>query len=398
MSRNQENSYVYLDYAASAPLRDVARESLTTFYEMPWSGANPLSLHTYGRKISEVLEKARRNIVLPTEGAFKPTEAYFTGGGTEAINLALIGMAEGMRRENPKRNVLFLSALEHDAVSELTQPLKQRSFIVKTIPATRDGLLNLSFLEEHIDNTCAVVAVMGANNETGVVQEIARAANIAHSAGARLFVDAVQAFCKTSLPYEEIDGFAFAGHKLGAPQGTGAMLIKRNAPYAIQMFGGGQERARRPGTQNTAGEVSLGDTVAYLYKTVEQRARDTADKTAYLEARIFAPGGRIRPTVPSQALSGEPLTRVPGIVSAYILGIDSETLLLALDARGFCVSAASACTQGVATGSKILRAMGYSDEDASSSLRISFDERVSHDELAAFAVTLLEVVESFPHC
>lgn len=393
MSTSQKNSHVYLDYAASTPLRDVARNSLKAFYDEPWAGANPLSLHTYGRKISEALEKARRQILLPTDGVFKPTEAYFTGGATEAINLALLGMAEGMRRENPARNVVYLSALEHDAVSELASPLKRRGFVVNTIPASEDGLLNLSFLENCIDNTCALVAVMGANNETGVVQDIAGVADITHRAGARLFVDAVQAFCKTPLPYEAIDALAFAGHKLGAPQGTGAMLIKRNAAYVNQMFGGGQEKGRRPGTQNTAGNVALGDTIAYLYETTNRRTADLADKTAYLEARIFTPESGIHSTIFAYPTCANALTRVPGIVSAYVRGTDSETLLLALDARGFCVSAASACTQGVARGSKVLRAMGFSDAEASSSLRISFDERVSKDELAAFSEALLDVVK-----
>ncbi len=393
MSTTQENSHVYLDYAASVPLRDVARNSLRDFYDQPWAGANPLSLHTYGRKISEALETARRQILLPTEGAFKPTEAYFTGGATEAINLALLGMAEGMRRENPTRNVLYLSALEHDAVSELTSPLERRGFVVNTIPASGDGLLDLSFLENRIDNTCALVAVMGANNETGVVQDIAGVADIAHRAGARLFVDAVQAFCKTSLPYEAIDALAFAGHKLGAPQGTGAMLIKRNAAYVNQMFGGGQEKGRRPGTQNTAGNVALGDTVAYLYETTDRRTAELVDKTNYLEARIFTPESGIHSTLYADSTCTNAPIRVPGIVSAYVKATDSETLLLALDARGFYVSAASACTQGVAHGSKVLRAMGFSNAEASSSLRISFDERVSKVELAAFSEALLDVVQ-----
>lgn len=394
MSNHRKNTSVYLDYAASAPLRNVARDSLIAFYDEPWSGANPLSLHTYGRKSAEALETARRQVLLPTEGAFKPTEAYFTGGATEAINLALIGMAEGMRRENPARNALYLSALEHDAVSELLQPLKNRGFVVNTIPASADGLLDLAFLEEHIDKTCAIVAVMGANNETGVVQDIARVADIAHRAGARLFVDAVQAFCKTSLPYEVVDGLAFAGHKLGAPQGTGAMFIKRNVAYANQMFGGGQEKGRRPGTQNVAGNVALGDTVAYLFDTSEQRTAELREHTEYLENLIFAPESGILPTVPACSMPGTPLTRVPGIISAYVHGKDSQSLLLALDARGFCVSAASACTQGVASGSKVLRAMGYSEEDASCSLRISFDERVFKHELMSFSQALLEVVQT----
>lgn len=396
-----DNHMVYLDYAASTPLREVAKDALSAFCEEPCSVANPSSLHTLGREASQALEAARKSISQATQNAFKPSEVTFTGGGTEAINLAIFGILEGVKRQNPARIKVFISAFEHDAVFDLVSPLKRAGFDIITIPITNYGLVDLAFLEKNVDEKTALVCVMGANNETGIVQEVTTIAEIAHAKGAYLFCDCVQAFLKTDLPYESIDALAFAGHKIGAPKGIGAMLVKRGVPYAPQEFGGGQEGKRRPGTQNLPGAVALGKTVEYVFEKNDAIEREIERKVALVEAFLFADDTGILPSVslgdaPTDGTAKENIKRVPGIISAYVPGFDSETLILALDARGFAVSAASACTAGVAGGSRVLRAMGFSADDAASSLRISFDERASDDDLTAFCETLLEIVKILP--
>lgn len=400
MKNAHQANFVYLDYAASTPLRDVAKEALIDFYKQPYSVANPHSLHTLGRQAARALDEARKSIAQATDNAFKASEVTFTGGGTEAINLAISGILEGIKKQNPARNKIFISAFEHDAVFDLSSPLKRLGFELITIPATKYGLVDLGFLESDVDEKTALICVMGANNETGIVQELERIAVIAHAKGAVLFSDCVQAFLKATLPFEAIDALAFAGHKLGAPKGIGAMLIKRAIPYVPQQFGGGQENKRRPGTQNLPGAVALGKTVAFALKSHEAIETETRRKVDLVEKRIFASrpgkGPGILPTVSMDAILEQGVTRVPGIVSAYVPGIDSETLILSLDARGFEVSAAAACTAGVSKGSRVLRAMGFSENDAASSVRISFDERVADADLKAFCDALLEVVETLP--
>lgn len=393
---NLDNHMVYLDYAASTPLREIAKAALSAFYDEPYSVANPSSLHTLGREASQALEAARKSISQATQNAFKPSEVTFTGGGTEAINLTIFGILEGLRNQNPARTKVFISAFEHDAVFDLISPLKRAGFDVITIPVTKYGLVDVAFLEKNVDEKTALVCVMGANNETGIVQEIATIADIAHAKGAYLFCDCVQAFLKTDLPYEAIDALAFAGHKIGGPKGVGAMLIKRDVPYAPQVFGGGQEGKRRPGTQNLPGAVALGKTVGYVFENNAAIEREIERKVALVEDFLFADGTGILPSVSQVAAAKENVKRVPGIVSAYVPGFDSGTLILALDARGFAVSAASACTAGVAGGSRVLRAMGFSADDAASSLRISFDERVSDEDLTAFCEALLDIMKTLP--
>lgn len=388
--------YVYLDYAASTPLRSVAQKALAAYYELPCSVANPSSLHTLGRQAAQTLEAARTDCLLPVKGVFRSNEVTFCGGGTEAINLAVTGIAQGVKKANPARNKIFISSLEHDAVYDLINPLKQSGFDVFTIPALANGLLDLSFLESRLDQHTALVCVMAANNETGVVQEIGAIAQLVHAVGGYLFVDCIQAFLKTPLPYDAIDSFVIAGHKLGAPQGIAALFLKRSVPYAPQVFGGGQERGRRPGTQNVPGAIALGKTIRYLFEHKETILPLLEKKTAAVQNALFRQGTNIFPTVDSAQHDAVPPSRVPGIVSVYVAGIDSETLILALDAAGFGVSAASACTQINVDGSRILRAMGFSNEDAASSLRISFDERVSDADLDAFCIAFVRLVQELP--
>jgi cysteine desulfurase len=384
--------YVYLDYAASAPIRPESFEAAARLREQPWADANPNSLHTLGRKAAQALESARHDLASALGGGFRPSEVVFTSGGTESDNLAVLGIAEGVRAKDRRRTKVVISAIEHHAVLNLAAPLRERGFEVVVVPPERSGIVSPEALEEAVDETCALVSIMAANNETGKVQPIAQFARIAHAAGARFHTDAVQAFAKVPLDLSDVDAVTVTGHKIGTPVGIGAMAIRARCPYRVQSFGGGQEFGRRSGTQDIEGALQLATVATALMGSLEQTRETVAARSRALYRRICAPGTGIVPTTDGEVGDDS----LPGTVSVLVDGADSETLILQLDAAGFEVSAASACSSGSLDPSHVLTAMGIPRDQAFGSLRVSFDERVPEADLSAFADALLEIVGSRP--
>lgn len=382
-----DRPYVYLDYAASAPLRPEAVAARDAYEALPCSVANPNSLHTLGRQAAGHLERARRTLAVALGSGFRPFEVSFCGGGTEANNLAVMGLAEGARTKDGRRTSVVIGSVEHDSVLDLAAPLKARGFSVSFAPATARGCIDLDALEGLCGPDTALVCLMAANNETGVIQPVDRAARIAHGAGALVHVDAVQAFGRIPLDVPFADSVSLAGHKIGAPVGTAALALRSRAPYRPQSFGGGQEGGRRPGTQDVAGACALAACAELCVNNVVQVRPVVADRARAVYQRLCGPGSPVRPTVDGSV--GD--DRLPGIVSLLVDGMESETLILALDAAGFGVSAGSACSSGSLDPSHVLTAMGIPRDAALGSLRVSFDERVDPADLDRFCDALLAV-------
>jgi cysteine desulfurase len=380
--------YVYLDYAASSPVRPEALEVARQLREQPWADANPNSLHTLGRQAAQALEAARHDLARALGGGFRPNEVVFTSGGTESDNLAVLGIAEGMRAADRKRTKVVISAIEHHAVLNLAAPLREWGFEVVLVRPTRSGIVTADALAEAIDETCALVSVMAANNETGKVQPIGELARIAHDRGARFHTDAVQAFAKVPLDLADVDAVSVTGHKIGASVGIGALAIRSRCPYKAQSFGGGQEFGRRSGTQDVEGALQLAAVATALMRDLPATRETVAERARALYRAICTPSSGIVPTTDGEVGDDS----LPGTVNVLVDGVDSETLILRLDAQGFEVSAASACSSGSLDPSHVLSAMGIPRNQALGSLRISFDERVSQADLDSFADALLSIV------
>lgn len=382
------DSYVYLDYAASAPMVPEARAAEAAYAEAPYAGANPNSLHTLGREAAMALEGARREIAKALGGGFRPGEIVFTSGGTESNNLALYGIAEGARARDRKRTRVVVSAIEHDSELDVVPALKDRGFAVTLVRPGRDGRIAPEELERAVGPDCALVSVMSANNETGVIQPVAELAKIAHKAGALMHTDAVQAFGRIPLAIDTCDAVSIAAHKIGGPVGIGALALRMRCPFRPQNFGGGQETGKRPGTQEVRGALAFAAAAKAQTDHLAERRSACAAKANRLFQKICAPGTGIQPTTTAQIDD----TRLPGMVSIYVPGLDSETLILKLDQKGFEVSAGSACSSGSLDPSHVLSAMGIARNDALGALRISFDERISDEDLDRFADALIGIV------
>lgn len=382
------DSYVYLDYAASAPMVPEAKAAEAAYAEAPYAGANPNSLHTLGREAAMALEGARREIAKALGGGFRPGEIVFTSGGTESNNLALYGIAEGARARDRKRMRVVVSAIEHDSELDVVPALKDRGFQVTLVRPGRDGRIAPEELERAVGPDCALVSVMSANNETGVIQPVAELAEIAHKAGALMHTDAVQAFGRIPLAIDTCDAVSIAAHKIGGPVGIGALALRMRCPFRPQNFGGGQEAGKRPGTQDVRGALAFAAAAKAQTDHLAERRSACAAKANRLFQKICAPGTGIQPTTTAQIDD----TRLPGMMSIYVPGLDSETLILKLDQKGFEVSAGSACSSGSLDPSHVLSAMGIARNDALGALRISFDERVSDEDLDRFADALIGIV------
>ena len=378
---------VYLDYAASAPMRAEALAAERAYEVSSYAGANPNSLHTAGREAARALDGARRDLARCLGGGFRPMEVVFTSGGTENNNLAIVGMALGARGRDRRRTRVIISAIEHDSGLDVAPTLRDRGFEVVTVGPNRAGRIEAEALRPLLGPDVALVSVMAANNETGVLQPIGELARAAHDAGALFYTDAAQGFGKVPLDVRACDAVGVVGHKIGASVGAGALFVRMRVPVRPLMHGGGQEREIRPGTQDVRGALGLAAAARACCEGMDMKRRVVAERAERLYEAVCG-SSRITPTVARDA----GVACLPGIVSLLIEGIDSESLVLQLDARGFEVSAASACASGQTAPSHVLSAMGVSGLLSSGSLRVSFDERVSQEDLDRFAEALLEVV------
>src|SRR5437588_3065998 len=373
----QPRTTIYLDYAATSPLWPEARAAMAPYLDDRY--ANASSLYAAARETRKAVEEARE-IVAAAVGA-RPDEVVFTSGGTEADNIALQGVA--VRARNEGRDVIVVSAIEHHAVLDTARWLGKHGFRVTEVPVDADGVLDVDALADAVDRKTALVSVMAANNEVGTVQPIARAGEIARAAGARFHTDAVQALPWIQVDAADADLVALAAHKVGGPKGVGALVVRRGVGVEPLVHGGGQERGLRSGTYNVAGIVGFGAAVKTTLDAREQlvpRVRALRDRLQDALVRRF----------PGVTVNGARAERLPNNVNVCIDGIESEPLLLLLDAAGIAASSGSACQSGAAEASHVLTAMGVPKEHALGALRLTLgrdtteaDVETAVDEIGA---------------
>lgn len=347
---------VYLDYNATAPVRPEAAAAVAEALGAP---GNPSSVHGFGRRARKHVEDARERVAALIGAA--PADIVFTSGGTEANALALAGAG---------RKRLLVSAIEHDSVLAAAAALDPEA---PRIPAARDGRVDLGALDGLLaaQGGAALVSVMLANNETGVIQPAAEIARRAHAAGALFHCDAVQAAGKMPIDVQELgaDLLSLSAHKLGGPQGVGALYVAEHVALAPLLRGGGQERGRRAGTENVPGIAGFGAAAAAALRDLADMARIAALRDA-LEAAVLARSNRARRL--GVRIAGGEAPRLPNTSCVVLPGVPSETQVMALDLAGVAVSAGSACSSGKVRPSHVLAAMGHSAEDAGAAIRASF--------------------------
>lgn len=310
MSENR----IYLDYAASAPMRPEALDAWVSYHSEPWGIANPNSLHTLGRKASQVLEGARRDLARLIGGGFRPNEIIFTSGGTESNNMAVLGMAEGARNADHNRTRVVLSAIEHDSVLDLASLLRGRGFEVELVRPNAEGVIESASVAVAMGEHCALVSVMAANNETGVVQPFDEIGGVAHAGGALMHVDAIQAFGRIQIDASNVDALSIAAHKIGGPIGVGALALRSRTPFTAQSLGGGQEGGKRPGTQDVAGAVALVAAAKVVCTNIEGTRERVSAQARHVYERLVTGDERVLATA-GTAVGAD---RLPGIVSIMV--------------------------------------------------------------------------------
>ncbi|HEY1991686.1 MAG TPA: cysteine desulfurase family protein [Gammaproteobacteria bacterium] len=372
----------YLDHNATAPLDPRVLEAM-----QPWlSGThgNPASVHKPGRAAHEALEQARAEVAALVDA--KPAEVVFTGGGTEADNLALKGICVGAPRGR-----LLVGAIEHSAVLGPADALAKLGWGVQRLPVDRAGRYDMALLDRALTGKdVRLVSTMLANNETGVLQDVASITARVHAAGALSHCDAVQAAGKVPVDFRSlgVDLMTLSAHKLNGPRGVGALVMDRRVDLTPLVHGGGQEQGLRGGTENLAGIVGFGKAAVLAKAELTQRAAHARGLRDALEAGVRKLSGACM-------FSGG-AERLPNTLQFGIEGIDGEWLVMELDKRGIAVSSGSACHSGSGEPSHVLTAMGYEPAIAKGALRVSFGLGNTPQDVAAVLKALQEIVATRP--
>jgi cysteine desulfurase len=362
---------VYLDNAATTPMDPRVLEAM-----LPHLGerrGNPSSLHSSGAAAREAVEDARESVA-SLVGA-SPEEIFFTSGGTESDNLAVLGLA---RASSPERRHVVVSRVEHAAVREAARHLESEGFEVSWVGVDSDGLVDPAEFADSLRPDTALAAVVWANNEVGTVEPVQELAGICAERNVPLHADAVQAAGRLPLDVEKIpvSTLAISGHKLYGPLGVGALYVREGADPDPLFFGGGQERGRRSGTENVAGIAGLGEAARLARAEMEGRVgHETGLRDGILSGVADLPGVRV---------NGHLKQRLSNNVHLTVEGVEAEGLVLFLDALGYEIASGSACASGGHKASPVLIAMGRSEREAFSAVRITVGKDNTIEEIDGF--------------
>ena len=371
---------IYMDNAATTEMSSAAINAVTEAWKIY---GNPSSLHGAGREAFFMLDKAREDVANAL-GANK-NEIYFTSGGSESDNWAIIGAAKAMAKKGKKE--IISTAIEHHAVLHTLNALEKEGFTVKLLPVSADGYVTAKQVEEAITENTALVTVMMANNEIGTIQPIAEIGEVCRSKGVLFHTDAVQAVGHIPVDVKalNVDMLSLSGHKFHGPKGVGALYVRKGLRLPNLINGGAQESGRRAGTENLAGICGM---AAALKEATENMEANNA-KIIPLRDKLINGLTAVERT----RLNGGRENRVPNNVSVCFEGIEGESLLLWLDAKGICASSGSACTSGSLDPSHVLLAIGLIHEIAHGSLRLSLSEHTTEEEVDYVLETVPGIVK-----
>ena len=373
--------FVYADNAATTSVSKTALDAMMPYLTEQYG--NPSSLYAFGQKAKEGLEAARKTVAECINA--EPREIYFTSGGSEADNQAIVSAAKAGARKGKRH--LISTAFEHHAVLHTLKKLEKEGFEVTLLDVHEDGVVRLEDLEAAIREDTALVTIMFANNEIGTIQPVKEIGALCREKGIPFHTDAVQAAGHLPIDVKDmnIDMLSMSGHKFHAPKGVGVLYAKRSMPLFNIIEGGAQERGKRAGTENMAGIVAL---AAALKESCDNMEANNA-RIIPMRDKLFAELGKI----PHSKINGSLEHHVPGTVNMCFEGIEGESLLLMLDMKGICASSGSACTSGSLDPSHVLLSIGLPHEVAHGSLRLSIGEYNTMEEIDHIIANVPQVVE-----
>lgn len=372
---------IYLDHAATTPTDPRVVEAMMPYLTEKFG--NPSTLYSIGREAKGAIEETREKVARVINA--DPGEIFFTSGGTESDNHALVGIAYA---NETKGNHIITSAIEHHAVLDTAEFLKRRGFELTILPVDEYGLVDPEEVRKAITPKTTIVSIMHANNEVGTVQPIAEIGAIAREAGVYFHTDAVQTFGHLPIDVEamNIDLLSVSAHKLYGPKGIGMVFIRKGSKIIPFMHGGGQESRRRAGTHNVPGIVGLGAAAEIAVSVMDEEVAQLSKMRDRLIAGMLG-------NIEDSRLNGHPTKRLPNNANVCLEGAEGEAMLLSLDMEGICVSSGSACTSGTLQPSHVLLAMGIPAEIAHGSLRATLGRATTDEEIDYLLEVLPPIVE-----
>jgi len=367
---------IYFDHNATTPLNEEVLDAMLPFLQTFYG--NPSSLYRTGRVVRSALAIAREQVASLV--GVQPAQVVFTSGGTEANNLALKGIT-------PVRKIA-ISAIEHPSVLETAQSLIRKDVHVDTIPVNTEGLFNKQVIESLAKDDVEMVSLMLANNETGVIQDVANIAGFLRKQDVVIHTDAVQALGKTPVDFNQLNVhlMSLSSHKIYGPKGCGALVFEQGLELHPILTGGGQEYGLRAGTENVAAIVGFGCAAELAAKTLASGQEKVLNLRKILESQLHA--------IPGVQIFSEHEQRLPNTVQFGLPGVDGEMLLMQLDQKGIAVSSGSACSSNAGTASHVLIAMGVEQGLAKSAIRISLGQGNTEEEITTFVRTLKSLVST----
>lgn len=377
----QRDKIIYLDNAATTRTLPEAVEAMLPWFSECYGNAS--SIYRLGAESKKIITDVRETVADSLHA--KPQEIYFTAGGSEADNWALVAAAEAYGQ---KGKHIITSRIEHHAVLHTCKYLEKRGFEVTYVDVDENGILKLEELKKAIRPDTILISVMFANNEIGTLQPVEEIGAIAREKGILFHTDAVQAYGHVPIDVDAlcIDMLSASGHKLGGPKGIGFLYIRQGVKIRSFIHGGAQERGRRAGTENVPGIAGLGAAVKIAFTDMEKRTSGIRDLRDYLMDRI-------EEEIPHCRLNGDRIRRLPNNVNYSFQFIEGEALLMMLDMKGICASSGSACTSGSLDPSHVLLAIGLPHEIAHGSLRLTLSEENTREEMDFVVEALKGIVE-----
>jgi cysteine desulfurase len=375
---------IYLDHNATTPLHPAALEAMLPYLSAEFG--NPSSAHQHGQRARQAIEHARE-AVAGLIGA-RPAEIVFTGGGTEADNAAIFGAVKRALRTQRKSAAapvhLITTAIEHDAVLNSCRALESEAVSVTYVSVGADGIVSPQAIREAIRPETILISVMHANNEIGTLQPIEEIARIAADAGILFHTDAVQAAGKVPIDVQQsrVNLLSISAHKFYGPKGAAALFVRKGVEIDPFMIGGQNERGRRAGTENVAAIAGFGRACEIARTELAETSAHTSELRDRLETGLVG-------KIPGARLNGDAMRRVPNTSNLMLPGVDSESLVIALDLAGVACSAGAACSSGAVDPSHVLRAIGLSPAEARASIRLSVGRTNTHEEIDG-AVEIIE--------
>lgn len=374
------NNIKYFDHAATTGVKEEVLKEMLPFFSIEFG--NPSSIYGPGRQAKRAIEEARERVAHAINA--KPKEIYFTACGSESDNLAIKGIAKALK---DKGNHIITSKIEHHAVLNSCKTLEQEGFEVTYLNVDKNGFINLRELENSITSKTILITIMTANNEIGTIQPIKRIGEIAKRHNVYFHTDSVQAIGNIRIDVQDmnIDSLSMSAHKFYGPKGVGALYVREGVPFIKQQDGGYQEKDKRAGTENTAGIVGLGKAIEISYRNLEKYNNKLLELRKYYISEL-------EKNIPDFKINGDRENRLPGNANVSFKNINGGDLLFKLDAKGICASSGSACNSGSKEPSHVLTAIGLEPEYLQGSLRITFGEENTKEDVDYLVNCLTEII------